>query len=300
MVESITLQKCTPPSKKAGVIPTATEVEDQGTADATLGSFEQSGLPAFLHGSWKNDCKIIEMQGIGPFPNDKNKMTVISLTSETSHTVQMLAHGKFACDKNCPRFKEFSMCAHTIVVASQTGKLVDFLGSYETPLERVVSSNIPSGSGKKDNEKSRKRLRKDHPARDVQEYEERVAAGSQERKDEEEEPYELVFVKDTSATTCYGCKGWVRDKPSLPPPPPPFELFIRHRERRIYKKKGEIKIRITASPEFVYFHPTNACCAGLSWSVMREGRFIVDDDTKTLLNSSHKRLLFNEFGFSCE
>ena len=112
------------------------------------------------------------------------------------------------------------MCAHTIVVASQTGKLVDFLGSYETPLERVVSSNIPSGSGKKDNEKSRKRLRKDHPARDVQEYEERVAAGSQERKDEEEEPYELVFVKDTSATTCYGCKGRVRDKPSLPPPPP--------------------------------------------------------------------------------
>ena len=293
------IAKVDPSWKKAGVIPTATEVEDQGTADATLGSFEQSGLPAFLHGSWKNACKIIEMQGIGPFPNDKNKMTVISLTSETSHTVQMLAHGKFACDKNCPRFKEFSMCAHTIAVASQTGKLVDFLGSYETPLERVVSSNIPSGSGKKDNDKSRKRLRKDHPARDVKEYEERVAAGSQE-KDEEEEPYELVFVKDTSATTCYGCKGRVRDKPSLPPPPPPFDLFIRHRERRIYKKKGEIKIRITASPEFVYFHPTNACCAGLSRSVMRERRFIVDDDTKTLLNSSHKRLLFNEFGFSCE
>jgi len=26
----------------------------------------------------------------------------------------------------------------------------------------------------------------------------------------------------------------------------------------------------------------------------------VDDDTKTLLNGSHKRLLFTEFGFSCD
>lgn len=198
------IAKVDPSWKKAGVIPTATEDKNQCAADATLGRFEQTGLPAFLHGSWKNACKIIEMQGIGPFPNDKNKMTVISLTTETSHTVQMPAHGKFACDKNCPRFKEFSMCAHTIAVTSQTGKLVDFLGSYKPPLERMVSSNIPSGSGKKDNEKSRKRLRKDHPVRDVQEYEERVATSSQERKEEEEAPYELVFVKDTSATTCYG------------------------------------------------------------------------------------------------
>lgn len=183
------IAKVDPSWKKARVIPTATEDKDQRAADATLGRFEQTGLPAFLHGSWKNACKIIEMQGIVPFPYDKNKMTVISLTTETSHTVQMLAHGKFACDKNCPRFKEFSMCAHTIAVASQTGKLVDFLGSHEPPLERMVSSNIPSGSGKKDNEMSRKRLGKDHPARDVQEYEERIATGSQERKEEEEAPY---------------------------------------------------------------------------------------------------------------
>ena len=139
-------------------------------------------------------------------------MKVISLTSETSYTVQMLAHGKFACDKSCPRFKEFSVCVHTIAVASKTGKLVDVLGSYEPPLERMVSSITPSGSGKKDNEKSRKRLRKDQPTRDVQEYEERVVTGSQERKEEKESPYELVFVKDTSATTCYGCKMRVQNR----------------------------------------------------------------------------------------
>lgn len=103
------IAKVDPSWKKAGLIPTATEDKDQRAADVTLGHFEQTGLATFLHGSWKNACKIVEMQGIGPFPNDKNKMTVISLTSETSHTVQMLAHGKFACDKNCPRFKGFSM-----------------------------------------------------------------------------------------------------------------------------------------------------------------------------------------------
>lgn len=90
------------------------------------------------------------------------------------------------------------------------------------------------------------------------------------------------------------------DRPSSPPPPAPFNLFVRHRERRIFKKRGEIKIRISANPELIYFHPTNACCAVLSRSVIREGRFIVDDDTKTLLNNSHKRLLFTEFSFSCD
>ena len=48
-----------------------------------------------------------------------------------------------------------------------------------------------------------------------------------------EQPYELVFVKDTSATTCYGCKGKVREKQSAPSPPPPYNLLIRHSERRV-------------------------------------------------------------------
>ena len=38
---------------------------------------------------------------------------------------------------------------------------------------------------------------------------------------------ELVFTKDTSATSCYGCKGRVREKPSPPPPPSPCDLSKR-------------------------------------------------------------------------
>ena len=263
-VNHIGNSKIDPSWKRAGIIQLGSESEDQYSADSTLGRFEDMGLPEFLRGSWKNACKIIEEQGIGPFPNDRNKMTVISLTSATSHTVQMHANGKVTCDKNSPRFKQFKICAHVIAVASQNGKLASLLGSYQPPLEQMVSSSIPSGSGKKDNEKSRKRQRKDHSSRDVREYGERVACGSQETEKEVSEPYELVFVKDTNATTCYGCKGKVMDKPSSAPPPPPFDLFVRHCERRVFRTLGETKIRISMNCEMVYFDPTNACCPALT------------------------------------
>lgn len=71
--------KVDPSWKKAGAISLGAETKDQSTDD-TLGSFEDTGLPVFLHGSWKNANKIVNMQGIGPYPNDKNKMTMISLS----------------------------------------------------------------------------------------------------------------------------------------------------------------------------------------------------------------------------
>lgn len=68
-------------------------------------------------------------------------------------------------------------------------------------------------------------------------------------------PYELVFVKNTSATTCYGYKVRVREKPSAPPPPSPYDLFIRHSEIRVYNRPGDTKLRLSSKPEMVYFHP---------------------------------------------
>ncbi|KAJ7376934.1 hypothetical protein OS493_031530 [Desmophyllum pertusum] len=163
------------------------------------------------------------------------------------------------------------ICAHTIAVASQTGKLDGLLTSYEPPLERMVSSSIPSWSGNKDNERVVNDKERTTRRGMFQQYKERVTSSSQEREDEARMHYELVFLKDTSATTCYGCKGRVRDKPSAPPPPPPYDVFIRHLERRVYRKSGETKIRIGKLPEMVYFHPTNACCPGLTKSGVREG-----------------------------
>lgn len=47
-------------------------------------------------------------------------------------------------------------------------------------------------------------------------------------------------------STCYGCKGRVRNKPSAPPPPPPppppHDLLIRHLEICVYNRPGETKL----------------------------------------------------------
>lgn len=113
---------------------------------------------------------------------------------------------------------------------------------------------------------------------------------------EQGEPYELVFVKDTAATTCYGCKGRVRNKPSdAPPPPPHCDVFIRHRERRLYNRLGETKIRISSTPKMIYYHPVKSC-TNLTASDVREGKLIVADDVQKNLSSLHKRVLFKEFG----
>ena len=67
--------------------------------------------------------------------------------------------------------------------------------------------------------KSQKRAR--NPPRDVSQYGERVEA--RQASGDVSSPYELVFVKDTSATTCYGCKGRIHhfhiphNTPCLPP-----------------------------------------------------------------------------------
>lgn len=112
---------------------------------------------------------------------------------------------------------------------------------------------------------------------------------------EDSYPYELIFVKDTSATTCYGCKGKVREKPSAPPPPPPYDLFIRHFERRVYNRPGETKLRISTKPEMVYFHPFKSC-VNLTVQDLKDGRLLPKDDIEQCLNQAHKRLLLKEFG----
>ena len=175
-----------------------------------IGNFEDFNLPEFLRGTWKNANRITELGGIGPFPNDENKRTVLSLSTPTVHTMEIKLKGKqFICDKHCPRFKECAICTHTVAVAHEVGKPDELVAANQVPLGQIVQGRIPGGAGKKDNEGSRKQQHMDHPPRDVSEYGERVEAPT---ASEESYPYELVFIKDTSATTCYGCKGNVREK----------------------------------------------------------------------------------------
>ena len=56
------------------------------------------------------------LEGIGPFPNDVSKRTVISLSSPRVHTVQIKS-----------KRKECAICAHIVAVAYQVGKLRNFV-----------------------------------------------------------------------------------------------------------------------------------------------------------------------------
>ena len=86
-------------------------------------------------------------------------------------------------------------------------------------------------------------------------------------------------MKDTSATTGYGCKG-----------------RIRHFEIRVYNRPGDTKLRLSSKPEMVYFHPFKSC-VNLTVQDVSEGKLIVKDGIAQYLNEAHKRLLMKEFGF---
>ena len=172
-----------------------------------IGSFDDYNFPEVLWGSWANANKIIQLDGIGPFTNDECKRTVLSLTSGTVNTIQIRASGKkISCDNSCARFKEcgIHVCAHTIAVTFKVGKLKDPSEEYDIPLSQMVP--ILGSSGKKEHEKARKRKQTDQfPPQDLLQYGDRLPSGSESCSSEQGESFELVFVKDTAATTCYGC-----------------------------------------------------------------------------------------------
>ena len=125
-------------------------------------------------------------------------------------------------------------------------------------------------------------------------YGDRVPVTAEDANEEANAPYEVVFVHSTSATTCYGCKGRVRDKPSAPLPPAPYDLFIRHEERKVYNRAGETRIRISSKPEMVYYHPLRSC-TGLDEDDVEAGRLVVSREVHGLLTKVHRRHLCKEF-----
>ena len=87
--------------------------------------------------------------------------------------------------------------------------LSSYVESYKVPVERMVRSTIPSGAGKKDNERKSIRKRKKNPPRDVSQYGERIDA---EASTESDSPYEVVLLRrrrlqhPTGARDAYGTK----------------------------------------------------------------------------------------------
>ena len=59
------------------------QMEKPFEGKSLIGSFQESGLPEFLKGYWRNANKIFDVEDVEPFPNDVNKRIVVSLTGTT-------------------------------------------------------------------------------------------------------------------------------------------------------------------------------------------------------------------------
>ena len=79
-----------------------------------LCSFDDSGLPNHLRGSWNNAKQILELNGVGRFPGNDPRMAVISLTSGICHNVSCSGVSKepLSRDDQCPGFKSQHICTH--------------------------------------------------------------------------------------------------------------------------------------------------------------------------------------------
>ena len=149
-------------------------VQNRSTATASastaydLRSFDDSGLPNHLLGSWNNAKTILELHGVGEFPGNDSKRAVISLTSGICHTVSCSKplNKPISCHDQCPKFNSERICAHTIAAAFYNGCLESYLCSYTPSLSTLVRSSIRSHTGRKNNEK-KQRKRKTNDLRDL-------------------------------------------------------------------------------------------------------------------------------------
>ena len=63
------------------------------------------------------------------------------------------------------------------------------------------------------------------------------------------------------------------------------------------RRPGETKIRISSSPEMVYYHPFESC-TNLTAGDVREVKLIIAHNAQKILSSLYKRVLFKEFGMT--
>ena len=252
-------------------------------------------MPSFFRGSWENAIKILELNGTLRHNEIKDLSTVISLTSGDLHYVR--TNGNHYKCFNCPQFEKYNLCAHIIATAYDRKELEKMLAFVELPLEKlsgVTSSLTTIQPGKKQNEKNKRRKRP-FP-RNVANYSDPFLEDSvEDEQDHVSEKFEVVFVQSTKSTTCYGCSGKWRASSNSFPPPPPYDIILKRKERRCFKKRGTNKIQISSAPEFVYYHCLESCLKQKHDSG-RNGKVVVKTSTKVQLSDRHQHLLASQFG----
>ena len=64
---------------------------------------------------------------------------------------------------------------------------------------------------------------------------------------------------------------------------PPHNIFLQHKEHRVFKRRGETKIRISKTPEPVYYHPLRSCVPSVSSMNIK-----LEESVVTRLSDSNK------------
>ena len=268
-----------------------------GSSDdlSVIGDFELSGLSSIFKGSWANAGKIILKNGVGFFPGDESNRVVISLTSSSCHTVTLSGAEKLSikCDTTCERFKVYNMCAHCLAVAYTVDGLQKFLMHCSRTLSSLVKNSMPEFAGRKENEK-RKRKRNNSDLRDATHYADSLGNAIASDALNSFQNFELVFMTETLAYKCYKCQGSTRESGYAPPPPAPYDVFIRRKEIRSFRKRGTTKVTIGTKPEYVYYHPLKSCVPAKLTKIS----LAIHESTKVRLTQLHKQLLWREFGLS--
>ena len=106
----------------------------------------------------------------------------------------------------------------------------------------------------------------------------------------------VIFLKATKATTCYGCSGKFRTAEDMKlgiVPSVPYDIVLTRREHPIFQRKGSPKIVIAMPKDNVYYHAKRNCLKAkvtLSPAIFHIDAAVVQD-----LSPAHKNHLNSEF-----
>ena len=230
---------------------------------------------------------------------DDTWMTPSSSNPRSPHTVKLSSSGRVSCDKDCPGYNAYFICAHTVAVADKAGILTDFIKWHRkeiggTNLTALANVGIPSSSGKKSTTSSKRKGAANKKPSNAPTVSSRLTCRETSTHPKPSRPvpafgaFAIASMKflDSKLSVCYGCGQTL--KPEKKIPEEPGDLVIVGITRRKYWKDG---VEMTSSQmSNVYYH-LNPNCAAKQNTFVIPALIKVPEDLKPFLNSKHIEIL---------
>ena len=226
---------------------------------------------------------------------EDNTFIVRSASAPVPHNIRKLVNGLLSCDQKCVGYTSRNICAHVLAVALKLNCLEGFLQKFSrtstpnlTKMATAYLSNKPGTKGK-----SRKRTTTKSPDA-VRKVTPKVTKASSNNVDPLDEQFGIVFIKNTRATTCYGCGGKFRESTKSPLPPRPYDIALCRKEFRVFSPAGSFVVKIGKTKENCYYHPQLNCVKRKCHTIL-PGMFLVSDEILPLLGDAHRIILNEQF-----